>query len=67
MPRGKKPLDIPKRELRLFIPEYLYNEIQVLLLDPFTMKPKYGEISKVGERLFTHWVKEVQSKGTLNV
>ncbi len=63
---GRKPLSELKKELRLFISTRTYNEIYLLLLDPMTGKPRYGAVSKVGEKLFRDWIIEVKTHGLPN-
>ena len=51
----------PKTEIRFYIPERLYNEIQLFTLDPVYLRPKYGLVSKIGTYLLEAWVAEVKA------
>ena len=61
MPRRKD--GIKRIEMRCFVSEALYNKIYLVLLDPFTNKPRYGVLSQISERLWAEWLREVQEYG----
>jgi len=40
------------------IPEQLYHEVKVLLLDPVRLRVGYGDLSALATHLFQQWVDE---------
>jgi len=54
-----------KKEIRFYIPTSLYNKIYLLTLDPITLRPKYGLVSRIGTHLLEKWLEEIHEGNTL--
>lgn len=66
MPR-KKRADEPRKR-HISIPESLDTEVNRLLANPITGKPKPGAFSKLIVRLLRHWVRrKKEERGELSV
>ena len=53
----------PKKEMRFYIPTSLYNKVFLLTLDPITLKPRYGLLSRIGTKLLEDWLEGIQDDG----
>ena len=59
----KRTDSIVRREIRGLISERLYNELQLVLLDPHTSRPRYGAVSRIMEIKLREFIREVQKNG----
>ncbi len=59
----KRREGIKTKEMRFQLSESLANEIYIILLDPMTLRPAYGSLSVVAEKLFADWVRDVKENG----
>lgn len=55
-----------KARIRGYISQPLADRMNLILLDPFTQKPRYGSLSQLLEKLIAKWVEEVEQKGSEN-
>ena len=62
MPNRWPPSTPRKIGLKCRIPERLYNEVKVLLLDPVRLRVGYGDLSALATHLFQRWVDEERKK-----
>ena len=51
---------IPKKQLKVYVPEDLYAQIQLLLFDPITESTRRGALSALVESLLRSWLREQQ-------
>jgi len=59
MPPGRPRTN--KKELRCYISERLFNELQLVLMDRLRGKMTYGAVSNLAESLFSDWLEKVKS------
>lgn len=64
MPNRWPPSTPKKIGLKCRIPETLYNEVKVLLLDPVHFRVGYGDLSALATALFQRWVDEQRAAYT---
>lgn len=59
---GRRPNVVPSVEWKAHIPVDLAGQVELLLLDPVTSKPRHGARSELVTRLLRDWILN-QQKG----
>ena len=58
MTAGRKPYAEPRVAWKVYLPQNLAAEIELLLLDPMREKIRYGARNELLERLLREWILE---------
>lgn len=60
---GRKPNAVPTIDWKCYVPIPIAAKVDMLLLDPFTGKPRLGARSELVTQLLIRWLNERQAKG----
>jgi len=58
MPKGRKPYRIPPVEKKLSLPGEVVTQVELLLADPLTGRPRHGAWSRLCTKLLRAWLAE---------
>ena len=67
MPAGRKPYSEARVQWKLYLPETIAAEVELLLLDPLRDRVKYGARNELVEKLLRKWLEDQRTSFTISI